>query len=471
MMKNLIAFFRSQSFVKIILIILFVISRTYIYLNPPEFYSDVTADYERYANTWRYGLTPYRMVLYEYPPATIPLLALPLEIDQLGIGNYYANYRFQIMVIDAVFFGLLLIVLPKLAWFDQQKYWPLLAYLGLTSLAKNFFYEGIDLAFAAAIIISFIVLLWSRTQTQNKKHAHQAFLLKVISWTFFWLSFAIKFLTFPLIIPLWLIHRSVNLKKDLAAVMTGCLVVWGLPLMLYRTSLGVSVVYNLRRPIKYASFPAYLIRWVDYFTNTETQIMKAPDFERVGPISTVVTNGLQIVFPLAILLILWWAVNLLVKKLVKKPLLKGVKHQLTHPAQTLKTYWQLFLGQDIKLKQVDQQNKLFYLLKIYGIYVFVLFLTAKIFSQPFHIWYLPLLVLFPFAKTRDWGLAVGAAVLMVALDTAEFLHLKNIFGPEPYFIDKELLSLIRDGFRFLPMLVMLKLLVSSSFANYQSSKS
>ena len=48
-----------RKFSLLLIIALFIASRVYVFLNPPLYYSDVTADYERYANIWRYGLTPY----------------------------------------------------------------------------------------------------------------------------------------------------------------------------------------------------------------------------------------------------------------------------------------------------------------------------------------------------------------------------------------------------------------------------
>jgi len=59
----------------IILIFLgFFLGRFYVLNNPPPYYSDVNHDYQRYANMWHYGLTPYLKHFYEYPPATLPIL-------------------------------------------------------------------------------------------------------------------------------------------------------------------------------------------------------------------------------------------------------------------------------------------------------------------------------------------------------------------------------------------------------------
>lgn len=418
-----------------ILLIIFAVSRYFIYQNPPLYYSDVTADYERYANMWRYGLTPYREHLYEYPPATIPLLSIPLDLDQQGIGKYYPNYRFGVLIIDVIFFVFLLAtMIKKLPWMKDRWFVSALVYIGLTALAHDFYYEGIDVAFTAATLSAFLIPLWLRKP--------DSLFGQSITWLLFWLSTAIKFLTLPLVVPLFLL-MSGNFFKKTVACFIGFFLTWGIAVLLYGSSLSVSFVFNNARPIKYASFPAYIIQVANAFTHSETQINLAPDFPYSGPVSAQITSLNKIIFPLSILVVLGWAAVSIFNKLNKdkKWSIKNI-------------YTSIFIDTPA-LSQID---RLKLLLKIYGIYVFTLFLTAKTFSQPFHFWYLSLLAIYPFSSKKILYLSWGLALLMVMLDTTPYLALSglgNVFGFFP-------VSLIRDAFRFIPMMAMLVLFLKYS---------
>lgn len=422
----------------VILTVLFLSTRIFILANPPEYFSDVTAYYEVYANIWRYGLTPYLEHLFEYPPAAVPLISIPLDLDQMGIGKYYLNYRIETFLIETAFFIFMYLSMGKVSWLKKKKLLLLSSYIVLTTVAKNFFYEGLDLAFTAAIFSSFLSILWYK----SGKVAGQT-----LTWTLFWLSTAIKFLTLPLMVPLFLVLRT-DWKKSIIAFVAGFLIVWGLPLAIYRSSLQVSFVYNLSRPIKYASFPAHLIRWADLFTESEEQSKLPPDFEFLGPVSDTVTRVNKLVFPLSVALVLLWSSYTLIK-------MKSGKKKLSLA---------LLLSEVKKPKQLKVADQFTFLLRTYGVYVFVLFLTAKTFSQPFHIWYLPLLVLFPFTSQKKWWLAFGMMLLMVALDTTEWLHLSQPLR------DYEALPvpLLRDSLRFIPMGVMIALLLGKNLTNKKS---
>lgn len=406
---------KKSHWLKITLVLLiFAVSRAFIYLNPPPNYSDVKADYERYANMWRYGLTPYREHLYEYPPATVPLLSLPLELDQRGIGTYYPNYRAQILLVDTAFFLFLLAtVIYKLPWTKKRWMPAALTYVLITTIAKDFFYEGIDLAFTATALAAFLIPAWFKKTP--------SWLGQGLSWLFFWLSTAIKFLTIPLAAPLFFIFSGSFLKKAIFAGL-GFALTWGIAGAIYGSSLSVSFVYNNARPIKYASFPAYIIKVVDHFTQTESRVDKAPDFPSEGPVSTTVTNINKVFFPVAVLAVVVWGMLQSKKVSGEKTILKSAT-----------------------------------LLGIYGVYTFTLFLTAKTFSQPFHIWYLPLLLVFPFVTKRQWWLAAGLSTLMVVMDTTPWLT-SNIFP----FLRSQPWALLRDIFRFAPMVVMLWVCISTT---------
>ncbi len=413
------------------IILLFIVSRVYIYQNPPPYYSDVKADYERYANMWRYGTPPYLKHLYEYPPATIPLLALPLTFDQMGYGKYYSNYRTGVLIIDVLFFAYLLFITTKIPLLKKHSTQSLLAYILMTTLAKDFFYEGIDLAFSSTAFIAFTLTYFV---TQEKKAVKQ-WGVEILTWTFFWLSFAIKFLTLPLMVPLFLLLHRGKLPQQIAAVCIGFALVWGIPIAKYRSSLQVMFVHNNGRPIKYAAFPAHIIRWINSFTHSEEQHMVAPDFEYVGPVSDQVTRVDALVFPLAILSSMGVVGFLIVQNFGK-----------IFPVSQ-KSITQLLL----KPKALSSTKVLELMLWSQFIYVFVLFLTAKIFSQPFHIWYMAPIAFIPVKNKTKWYTMVALASLMIILDMTTWLHIKNNF-----LIGRTIeIGLIRDAFRFIPMFVML----------------
>src|SRR6185369_13200574 len=135
---------RLRSFLIISLIFLvFVISRIWVLQHPPLYYSDVKHDYERYANIWRYSLMPYRQHLFEYPPAAVPLISIPLDIDQAGIGVYYLNYRVEIFLFECVLFGFLLAVISRLPTKSIVKISAVTFYILAGIVAKDFWYEGL----------------------------------------------------------------------------------------------------------------------------------------------------------------------------------------------------------------------------------------------------------------------------------------------------------------------------------------
>ncbi|MEK7458294.1 MAG: hypothetical protein AAB612_02310, partial [Patescibacteria group bacterium] len=289
----------------VILFAIFLISRIWILQHPPAKFSDVKEDYERYANQWRYGLTPYREIMFEYPPAVIPLIALPLELDQRGIGKYYLNYRvqtfaFEILLFSAMVFCVLYIqkeANPKHAGLQDWRSWiPFIFYIGAGVLAKDYWYEGIDLVFLGSFTLGLMFVLVK----------HQTFVKRVFLWTFFWLSVAIKIMTAPLAFPIYL-TKTLPWKKELLACILGGVLVWGLPVVLYRSSLSVFVVFHANRPMKYGAFGTYLVETINEYTHSEHRLMKGPDFPMVGHVATKVTAVSKVALPIGITLVLAYA--------------------------------------------------------------------------------------------------------------------------------------------------------------------
>jgi len=385
-------------------LVFFVLSRFVVYTNPPydvrkpegfRGYSDVKHDYERYANIWWYGLPPYFKHLYEYPPGAILPTVFPLFLDQSGIGKYYQNYRAQIMVFDFILFFSILAYLQKLKTKKVRKVIAMLFYIVGGLAAKDFLYDGLDLMFSGTIAIGLIIFFL----TNQKK-----LVKSVLFWCFFWLSVAVKLMSAPLAAVYFFI-KSVTpgcfaiddkLKKGVLASILGMGIVWGLPLVYFRSSLSVFIVYNLGRSFKYASFPYFITATINAFTQTETKIDKPPDFSLAGPYSGMVLSVFNIILPLAILGVIGYCFWIVYRKKKFDPYMLAVKMTL--------------------------------------VYVFTFFLASKVYSQPFPIWTIPLVALVPFTNTKKQVKMMLFCLLLIVIDTTNYLNLgtfglRTFWGP------------------------------------------
>ncbi len=394
----------SQWLLYIAIFALFVGTRLWILQHPPAEYSDVKHDYERYANIWRYGLMPYRQIIYEYPPATVPLVSFPLELDQRGIGKYYINYRVQIFVFECLLFAVLLYELKKQKLSSFALGSALTFYLFAGVLAKDFWYEGLDLLFFGIITV---MIVWMQRRDQR------TLFMRFVTWFLFWFSVAIKLITFPLVLPLFFFSK-LKWKKELMICAAGFLFVWIIPLLIYRSSLSVFLVFHAQRPMKYGAFGSYIVEIINDFTKTEYRLDQGPDFPMVGPVASAVTNIDKIVFPLAI-----------------GGLMIGVSFIL----------WKRW-----KIGKVQEQ----WMLPLVMVYIFVFFLTTKTFSSPFHLWYVPLLTIYPFRSLKKRWFAYFFALLMLGLDTSPYLKVPNTVVLYPITLPH-----LRDMFRFIPMFILL----------------
>jgi hypothetical protein len=342
----------------------------------------VSHDYERYANLWDTGLTPYYKHFYEYPPATLPLLYFPLKVDQLGIGQYYQNYRVQVFLVELIFFWFIAHTINRLKMKPANKWLSLCFYLLAPVVAKDFYYEGLDVIFIGSLSLGIISLL-------NKS---KEWLGKIWFWTFFWLSTGVKFLTAPLFLPFFYL-KKLSFWEEVKAATVGFLLIWGLPLAYFRSSLAVMFVFHAKRGLKYASFPSFVVETINYWTQTEVRFPEPPDFQLMGPVSTIAEKVVGIVFPLAIALTLGYAIYKIFKS---KP------------------------------------EAYSFALKISLIFILTIFLTGKVFSQPFHLWLIPLVVLFPF-KSINFQLKFLLPVLwLLIIDTTPWINIaENIMVIEP----------------------------------------
>lgn len=346
--------------------LVFFATRLYVFKFPPPNYSDVFHDYRRYASMWASGITPYFKHLYEYPPATLPILYLPEWLNRQNIGHYYENYRLQILIFDLILFYFIVKKVRELKIKPLSKYLALSFYISGTTIAKDFLYEGLDLLFFGTLALALI--FYSR---------------RLLFWILFWLTVSLKLLTAPLVVPYFFLSKKPFFQEFKTAVL-GFLLVWGFPLLYFRSSLLVMFFFHGVRGLKYASFPGFVVETINYFTLTETRLDQPPDFQLQGPVADIVTKITAIIFPLSITLVLIYALVKIMKK-----------HSLDYYT---------------------------FGLKLALIYIFTIFITGKIFSQPFHIWFIPLISLFPFKSLKQQLSMMSFALLLLIVDTTPWIR-------------------------------------------------
>jgi hypothetical protein len=219
----------------------FVVSRLYIFLNPPPY----VRYFEEYANIWYYGLPPYLKHLFEYPPATIPFISGPLLLDLAGIGKYRLNFRLMMLVVDVMLYGLVVLTLRKMKYSPAVKLANVAFYLLLTIKAKDFMYENLDPLFTLTLFLPAVAPL-----LMNKGK-------DFVQWIMYWLGTGIKLVNAPLGL-LYFFQMKLPFIKKMILIGVTCLLIWGLPLAIYRSSLSVMLVYHKNRVIQVESCGAPL---------------------------------------------------------------------------------------------------------------------------------------------------------------------------------------------------------------------
>ena len=217
-------------------------------------------------------------------------------------------------------------------------------------------------------------------------------------------------MTLPLFPALFASIKN-KFRNKLLPIIIGGVIVWGVPIIIFRSSLLVSVVFHLNRPAKYGSFQSHLADFANHFTQSETRTTKPPDYQLEGPISAQLENIFGPVFYIGIVVIALISFIHITKR--KNPDLKS-------------------------------------LLKYSLIYILFIFLSGKTFSSPFYIWLIPLLAIFPFKTTKNQSLVFLLTLYMIILDTTSLISLPPtpVLGPVT-------LKLLRDSTRFIPMFILL----------------
>jgi len=372
-MKQLIIWLKKHWL--LIAISIFAISRVYIFLNPPAY----VRYFEEYANIWYYGWPPYLKHWFEYPPATIPFISGPLLLDLHGVGKYRLNFRVMILCFDALLFGLILRVLSKLKFPPLTRLVNVLFYVLLTVKAKDFMYENLDLLFAITLFVPAVAGLL----TEKGK--------SWIQWMMYWLGTGVKLVNVPLGLAYLLDNTRSWKQKILIVLVTGALI-WALPIAIFRSSLSVILVYHKDRTLQVESFPSLLVRGVNLFTKSETiYFSQYKSFDLKGPISKVILPISTVALLLGMLILIIYI-----------------------------------------LRNRDQADQPVFLMKTTLLFIFIYFITNKVFSTPYHLWYLPLLTVYPYKNNKERAFFFSVATIFLAVATSPIPSIEVFKG---FFLD------------------------------------
>ncbi|MFH1967643.1 MAG: hypothetical protein ABIJ03_03990, partial [Patescibacteria group bacterium] len=184
------------------------------------------------------------------------------------------------------------------------------------------------------------------------------------TWLGYWLAVGLKLLNGPLGLPLALLQRRRWRTGWLALAVAGGLV-WGLPLLIYRSSLSVMLVFHQMRGLQVDSLTAVIVRIINSFTQTESVIEIYKNYEMTGPVTTQALGILSFVFPLTLVVFTGWMT------------------------------WQAW-----RLVPREKDHSAFRLSMTLG-FVLLLMIVSKVLSRPFVLWHIPLLVMLPVANLRQ----------------------------------------------------------------------
>jgi len=287
----------------------------------------------------------------------------PLLLDLSGFGKYRLNFRLMTLAFDAILFVVMLRVMHKIKYPPLTKLANALFYILLTIKAKDFMYENLDLLFAITMFIPAVAPL-----LLNKGKGF-------VQWFTYWLGTGLKLVNAPLALLYFFDSKQPLMKRMIVPIIT-FVMIWAVPLAIFRSSLSVIIVYHKDRQLQVESFPSLVVRGANIFTKSEEIYFSSyKSFDLKGPISNVVLplSTISEVIIMGLLCLYIWVNR-------------------------------------------DRASNPFFMMKVTLLFIFSYFLTNKVFSTPYHLWYLPLLVVFPYKnwKERSFFYVITAIFLGVA---------------------------------------------------------
>ena len=265
--------------------------------------------------------------------------------------DYAQSYRGLMLLIDIGLFALVWRTLT--VWRVKLPVMVgALLYYSLTTLkANHFVYDKIDWAFAAATFLGVVAPIVWRSKSRW-----------FIGWVGFFIGVALKYINAPLV-PVYAVLERKEWRKAAMAAAVAFLLIWGLPLAIYRSSLSVSFVYFRLRGLQVESVPATIVATVNRFTKSEQYVEVFKNYDIIGPVSQKVRRVFDVVFPSTLILWIGYA---------------------------------LWTGWRAKSREINH-------LRMYLTmgYIFLFMLTSKVLSTPFLLWHIPFLTAYPFKSLRE----------------------------------------------------------------------
>jgi len=365
---------------KWVLILLFFITRLYIWIDKPTDFTEITYSYMPYAHLWASGVRPYLDQWYEYPPATIPIFYIPHIIDMMTLGSQfhidYGNaYRGSMLLFDVGIFFMLWKWLSKTRVKSSVVAAAVIYYSLITAKAHHFIYDTMDISFAFALLLSVVAPV---IFTQKKAIG------QYMSWLGYWLAVALKYINGPLGLVQFALTARKNLITTVVIMGLAAVSIWAIPLLLYRSSIQVSLVYHQIRGLQIDSTAAMIPRTVTLFTDEESVVEVYKNYEIDGPTSAAVLKSLDVLFPLSIVVYIGWATWLVWRQ----------KKSATIAEQQQLLLW-LTLG-----------------------YILVFMLFGKVLSRPFLLWHIPLIAALPYTNLKQaLSFMITSFIMIVSLMT------------------------------------------------------
>ncbi len=352
------------------LVILFFATRFLIWIFRPTVFTEIIYSYMPYAHLWASGVQAYLQQLYEYPPGTIPLLYLPYLVDKLSFGqpwhlNYLEAYRASILLVDIGLFFYVWRTLVRTQKNQRMRLTSLLYLIAVTTKAHHFIYDSLDWVFAALLLIAA-----TAPTTLGERWG------LVAGWLAYWAGIAVKLINAPLG-AIYLFLEKKSWRRSILVAASTFLLIWAWPLLKFRSSLQVMLVFHQQRGLQIDSFGAIIGRIINQFSHTEHVAELYKNYELVGPVSSAILTILGILFPLSLVLFLLYGLHSINRSRKQNPFLLRLN---------------LTLG-----------------------YVLVFMIFGKVLSTPFLLWHIPLLAVYPFQNWKQqlgWLLSSALLVLI-----------------------------------------------------------